>query len=598
MRGSCTRFARCLGSVAGMPALFVLPLVAGCAAFDPVRGHAPEDLAVGLTAPIECRDANRTIDLARLGQPRPSEHLVGPGDTLSVFVESALGEDEKNPPILPGATDRQQPRTGFPIVVRRDGTIRLPYLDEPLSVAGRGLADVEEIVRAAFVEEDLVRAGAERIIVQLVAPRTTRVLVVRRDRVATAQQQADPNLGPAQGFRETQGSSQLVELRAFENDVLHALAATGGLPGPSAENAVYIMRAPRHGAIAAVSPMTPRSLQPTPAERPAVERPAIERSAIERSAVEPVPAVPVPGVPASPVVPAVPSGESPVPLPQPVEEAARGPVLPVGFSFVGERPPASCLPMQAPCDLACDAGCDAMPSAGGIEHRMTNTPIAVGHSVFGHNSRAELAGPLPTAGHSVFAPAAVDAARVLLTDSPSAVTLAQAMLESPGVVRIPLEVPQGAPAAFSPDDILLHDGDVVYIESRERDFFYTAGLLGGGKYQLPRGESLDVLDALALVDSQRRPLPGSYVGGVSSVSQDVTVGASRLVIYRKLGGRTVPIELNLNRIKKSPSEAITIRPGDRLFLQYTAWEAVGAAFERHFLEGSVLGLSSAAAFSN
>ena len=100
-------------------------------------------------------------------------------------------------------------------------------------------------------------------------------------------------------------------------------------------------------------------------------------------------------------------------------------------------------------------------------------------------------------------------------------------------------------------------------------------------------------------DAQRRQVPGKFVGGVSSVSQDVTIGASRMIIYRRTaGGRTVPIELNLNKIKRNPSLAITIRPGDRMFLQYTPWEMVGAAFERHFLEGSVLGFSSAAAFGN
>ena len=188
---------------------------------------------------------------------------------------------------------------------------------------------------------------------------------------------------------------------------------------------------------------------------------------------------------------------------------------------------------------------------------------------------------------------------MLLTDGSDSFQLAQALLESPHVTRIPLEAPCGSPHVFNQSDVILHDGDVVFVESREREFFYTAGLLGGGKYSLPRGETLDVLDAVAMVDAQRRPVPGKFVGGVSSVSQDVTVGASKLIIYRRVaGGRTVPIELNLNSVKRNPGEAIAIRPGDRLFLQYTPWEMIAASFERHFLEGSVLGLSSAAAFGN
>ena len=594
---------RLLFSLVPIAATLGCAALAGCAALDPIRGHAPEDVAFGLTGAVECRDCTRTIDLSRLQQPRPCEHLVGPGDTLGVFIEGVLGEEDKGPPVIAPATDRQRPKLGYPVVVRRDGMLTLPFLDAPIAVAGRTVPDVEKLVREAYTGEGgFVKPGGERIFVQLQSPRTTRVLVVRRDRPNQLDQ-----LDATQDTRFTRparGTSQLVELRAFENDVLHALVASGGLPGPEAENAVYIMRASRGGAklntpvcsLDEGQPHAVPSLQPTPAVRPGGEQPAR------------------------------------LPQPSPLDAAARGPVLPISYetaggpsqgghdlagllgSSYGRRDiasqraiasagyrggcvdPAGCVDPSGCVDGVADSFHPArfgMPNAA-----LLNTPrqpaVLGGHSMF-----LESATNGPIGGHSVFTPQAAHAAEMLLHGDPQSMELAQALLESPHVTRIPLEAPCGAPHAFAPSDVILHDGDVVFIESREREFFYTAGLLGGGKYTLPREESLDVLDALALVDSQRRQLPGRYVGGVSSLSQDVTVGASRLVIYRQVAGKqVVPIELDLNRIKKNPSEAIAIRPGDRLFLEYTAWEAIGASFERFFIEGTVLGISSSAAFGN
>ena len=572
----------------------VVAIGPGCAAWCPVNGYRPDEVSGHLTAPIETRDHNRTIDLSRLVQPRPQEYLIGPGDTLGVYVESVLGEEEKDPVVIAPATERQQPRLGFPIVVDRTGTISLPQAGEPIAVAGLPVREIERLVRTAYEdpESGLLKPGQGRVIVQLQAPRTTRVMVVRRDRTDPTLQQQAPTEGRT--FTPPQGSSRIVELQGFDNDVMHALAATGGLPGPSAENAVYIMRASRRHAVAAM-PAKVRPATPTPA-KPKTD---------------------------------------PTRLPQPNEADANqnaSGIVPAGFVF-GDRSSASRRAMpQTPCDgFACDAGpfdavgCDSFAVVAGPPlSRQAVAAVGGGHSVLGSSARGGstsgphvvMSQPIVT-GHSPFAPRAEEAARVLLSESPLGVSpvvvspqpglatgcsetlaLAQSLLESPHVVRIPLETPCGSAELFDASDVVLHDGDVVFIEAREREFFYTAGLLGGGKYALPRGESLDVLDAIALVDAQRRPVPGKFVGGVSSMSQDVTIGASKLVIYRRSGAGTVPIELNLNRVKRNPAQAITIRPGDRLMLQYTPIESVAASFERHFLEGGVLGISSALAFGN
>ena len=52
---------------------------------------------------------------------------------------------------------------------------------------------------------------------------------------------------------------------------------------------------------------------------------------------------------------------------------------------------------------------------------------------------------------------------------------------------------------FRPTDVVLRSGDTVYVEGREAEVFYTAGLAGSGQFSLPRDYDLDVLQAIALV---------------------------------------------------------------------------------------------------
>ncbi len=50
------------------------------------------------------------------------------------------------------------------------------------------------------------------------------------------------------------------------------------------------------------------------------------------------------------------------------------------------------------------------------------------------------------------------------------------------IVRIPIRLSPGEPVNIREQDIILCDGDIVFIESRETEVFYTGGLLGGGQY--------------------------------------------------------------------------------------------------------------------
>src|SRR5262249_35985874 len=61
------------------------------------------------------------------------------------------------------------------------------------------------------------------------------------------------------------------------------------------------------------------------------------------------------------------------------------------------------------------------------------------------------------------------------------------------VTRIPLRLRKGQPPPFRPEDVILQNGDVVYIPSRDADVFYTGGLLFTGQYALPRDYDLGVV---------------------------------------------------------------------------------------------------------
>ncbi|HAA72500.1 MAG TPA: sugar ABC transporter substrate-binding protein, partial [Planctomycetaceae bacterium] len=68
--------------------------------------------------------------------------------------------------------------------------------------------------------------------------------------------------------------------------------------------------------------------------------------------------------------------------------------------------------------------------------------------------------------------------------------------DDPTWVRIPLRLPPGQVPTFKEEDIILNEGDIILIEGRENDVYYTGGLLGGGQHPLPRDHDIDVLQAM------------------------------------------------------------------------------------------------------
>ena len=144
-------------------------------------------------------------------------------------------------------------------------------------------------------------------------------------------------------------------------------------------------------------------------------------------------------------------------------------------------------------------------------------------------------------------------------------------------VRIPLRLLPGSPPPLKPEDVILRDGDIVLIEARDTEFYYTTGLLPGLQIPIPRDYDLDVIEAITQVGGtlvaggiNGNNLSGGLVGG--------GVGApspSLLTILRRLpDGRQVPIRVDLNDAMRDPRENILVQSGDILVLQETPGEAL------------------------
>jgi protein involved in polysaccharide export with SLBB domain len=199
------------------------------------------------------------IPLSYLRQPPPENYLLDAGDVLGVFIEGVLGEKNQAPPVrffteqeTGVSVSYRVPAMGYPLVVGANGTLPLPLIP-PLDVRGKTIEQAQEAVRKAYtVDNQILRPGRERILVNLMQPRTYHVLVVREDGGSFqpgggANQNANFGVGFGSNFQVVPGSTHRgsgfsLELPAYKNDVLEALTRTGGLPGLDARNEVVIQR--------------------------------------------------------------------------------------------------------------------------------------------------------------------------------------------------------------------------------------------------------------------------------------------------------------------------------------------------------------------
>jgi len=234
-------------------------LSVGCASITnpvangiPVQRLPPELLA-------ESKASMESLPLTSLRQPPPDSYRLAPEDVLGIWIDGIFGVKGQVPPVNLSANPKLPPVVGIPVPVRANGTIQLPLVD-PLKVAGMTIDEAESAVRAAYEQSKEVFAqGKSRIYVSLQQPRKYHVLVIRQD---SGTNTADTGIssgitGNATGFVIAPGASSpglirsgrgfSIDLPAYENDVLNALAVTGGFPGTDAANEIIIERGGHRG---------------------------------------------------------------------------------------------------------------------------------------------------------------------------------------------------------------------------------------------------------------------------------------------------------------------------------------------------------------
>ncbi len=427
-----------------LAAVLLTSCLSGCTSLlAPIRGIPVREIPGQLLG--ERRADYTQVPLALLRMEQPEDYLLDKGDILGIYIEGVMppqnGEDQpvSIPPVhFPEAGSDLPPAVGFPIPIRDDGTLPLPLV-APLDVRGKTLTEVEQMVRKAFVDDEkILQKGRDQILVTLMRERTTRVVVIREDDGTNAAiAGGSRQFGNAQEIisgTERQGTGYTLDMPAYKNDLMHALAETGGLPGLNAKSEIKIIKG---GHMA-------------PAER-------------------------------------------------------REMMLQM-FMNAGDK--CECWTEQCgQCDV-CENGA--------------------------HDD------------------------------------------QNPFSITIPLRVRPGEMPNFSPEDVVLEEGDIVFIEARDTEVFYTGGLLPGGQYPLPRDYDLDVIGAMSVAGSG---IGGAGQRGGSGVGPGVISGGfggatpTQLYVVRKGPcGQEFTISVDLQAAFNDPSQRILVQPGDTLILRYKPHE--------------------------
>jgi hypothetical protein len=389
----------------------------------PVRRVPPQFLA-------QSKNNLVPLDPSRLTQEPPRQYLVDKGDILGIYIEGVLpytdSDKPPSPPPVNMPTDKStlDPSLGFPIVVQENGTIALPSI-EPVKVKGMTLEQVTDIIRKAYLDARIFTDPARlRPIVTMLKERTYSVVVVRQD--VGSQSQGGGGGGGARGAynrgADQSATGSMIQLPAYQNDVLHALMSSGGLPGLNAKNEIKILRASK------------------------------------------------------------------------ADQKKRDEFIQQFYQqFLANPDPCSCPP------------------------------------------------PIP---------------------------------DDPSLLRIPMRLPPGVVPAFRPEDIILEEGDVVYIESREAEVFYTGGLLPGGEWLIPRDYDLDALGAMALSGTGLGSKnAGGGAGGIGGIASIAFVPPGELFILRRTPcNGQITIAVDLAKATTDPRERPLIMPGDTLILRFKCCE--------------------------
>jgi protein involved in polysaccharide export with SLBB domain len=221
------------------------------------------------------RNQKEPIDFSLLRQKPATPRLIVPGDVLGIHVDDVLGKEGELPPVFfpsvmngPDSTYVEQPAVGTPITVQDTGTISLPLVP-PIKVAGLSLADAQEVIRKTYVEGRILQPQRDRVVVTLMRPKLHQVLVLREDTGGQV-----PTIRPKDAvIMSRRGTAFVFDLPAYENDVLHALSLSGGLPGQDAHAEVWVLRGTGDMPLQAVANQFDKGVDPLQMQRPVVRIP-------------------------------------------------------------------------------------------------------------------------------------------------------------------------------------------------------------------------------------------------------------------------------------------------------------------------------------
>jgi hypothetical protein len=149
--------------------------------------------------------------------------------------------------------------------------------------------------------------------------------------------------------------------------------------------------------------------------------------------------------------------------------------------------------------------------------------------------------------------------------------------QEPRSFRVPLRLGAGEAFPCCERDMVLDDGDVLFVPARNCEVFYTGGLIAGGQFPLPRDRSLSLMEAMAMANGPVGGPAGIATNGANLNFVNGGLGGivnpTQVIVVRKLpSGEQIKIAVNLNRAAKDEKEQLVIIPNDLILLEFTPKE--------------------------
>lgn len=155
------------------------------------------------------------------------------------------------------------------------------------------------------------------------------------------------------------------------------------------------------------------------------------------------------------------------------------------------------------------------------------------------------------------------------------------------VTKVPLRFYPDQVPNFREEDIILQSGDIVMVQSRDREQFYLGGVLRGA-HQIPRDYDLNILQAISIANGQVGAGGSGMMGmggggGTGGAGSGVLFPPTRAIVVRKLcNGSTVAIRVNTQKALTDTNQQLLVQPEDLIILQYTLSEEIANVLLRAF----------------